>query len=112
MKALEILSDLAKVIGKIADDEVTQGQEQKINPGRRVDSEGNYKWSPPLQQQLDTAKDAVGTSIDAVNQDEADSQVQKPQPQSALDDGDYQYSADRQMEILKKTLSQLVATNN
>ena len=36
--------------------------EEIINPGQRSDNEGNYKWSPPLQQQLDAVKDAVGPS--------------------------------------------------
>lgn len=43
-----------------------------VNPGLRADSQGNYKWSPPLQQQLDVSKDAVGVSTDEITQDEAE----------------------------------------
>lgn len=47
--------------------------EQIRNPGRRVDSMGRFKWSPPLQQQLDAAKDAVGPSDQSVEvQDDED----------------------------------------
>lgn len=33
-----------------------------VNPGTEYGEDGNAKWSPPLQQQLDTMKDAVGPS--------------------------------------------------
>jgi hypothetical protein len=39
------------------------------NPGKRLDSRGKVKWSPPLQQHLDVAKDSVGPSDQAVSVD-------------------------------------------
>jgi hypothetical protein len=33
-----------------------------VNPGRRAGEDGRYKWSPPLQQHLDSVKDSVGPS--------------------------------------------------
>lgn len=36
--------------------------EQIINPGLRYGEDGDAKWSPPLQQHLDTVKDSVGPS--------------------------------------------------
>jgi hypothetical protein len=45
---------------------VTAEPEEILNPGQRSDNEGNYKWSPPLQQQLDAVKDAVGPSNDEI----------------------------------------------
>jgi hypothetical protein len=47
------------------DDEVV------INPGLRSGQDGNYKWSPPLQQQLDVTKDAVGPSNNELSADAA-----------------------------------------
>lgn len=35
-------------------------EKEVINPGLRYDDEGDAKWSPPLQQYLDVAKDSVG----------------------------------------------------
>jgi hypothetical protein len=37
-----------------------------INPGIEYGSDGKAKWSPPLQQQLSTMKDAVGVETDDV----------------------------------------------
>jgi hypothetical protein len=36
--------------------------ERVINPGLRYGEDGDAKWSPPLQQHLDTVKDSVGPS--------------------------------------------------
>jgi len=54
-------------VGGGEDDEV-------VNPGKRIDSKGDIKWSPPLQQHLDAVKDSVGPSDQAVSVD--------PDPQS------------------------------
>lgn len=35
-----------------------------VNPGVRYSPDGTAKWSPPLQQHLDTVKDSVGPSED------------------------------------------------
>lgn len=35
----------------------------KLNPGMRYGEDGKAKWSPPLQQQLDVQKDAVGPTM-------------------------------------------------
>lgn len=37
-----------------------------INPGIEYGKDGKAKWSPPLQQNLDVMKDAVGTTTDDV----------------------------------------------
>jgi len=42
-----------------------------VNPGIAKGKDGRYKWSPPLQQQLDTAKDSVGPSNDEITDDDA-----------------------------------------
>lgn len=82
MKALEILSDLARVIGKIADDEAAAADNVGVvNPGRRADSQGSYKWSPPLQQQLDAVKDSVGVSVDTISPEEAEAEAANGQNQ-------------------------------
>lgn len=47
-----------------------QGQDGAVdNPGKRIDSKGDIKWSPPLQQHLDAVKDSVGPSDQAVSVD-------------------------------------------
>jgi hypothetical protein len=51
----------------------TAEPEEIVNPGQRSDARGNYKWSPPLQQQLDAVKDLIGTSNDELNVDDAES---------------------------------------
>jgi hypothetical protein len=44
-----------------------------INPGVRYGEQGDAKWSPPLQQHLDTVKDSVGpTTADVTTQDPQD----------------------------------------
>jgi hypothetical protein len=44
-----------------------------VNPGVRYGEEGDAKWSPPLQQHLDTVKDSVGpTQDDVTTQDPSD----------------------------------------
>ena len=50
-----------------------------LNPGIEYGSDGKAKWSPPLQQQLSTMKDAVGVETDDVTveptvQDEIDAE--------------------------------------
>lgn len=49
------------------------------NPGRRVDSRGRYKWSPPLQQHLDAVKDSVGPSDQEVDVDTPESAPEEQQ---------------------------------
>jgi hypothetical protein len=51
----------------------TAEPEEIVNPGQRSDEQGNYKWSPPLQQQLDAVKDLIGTSNDELNVSDAES---------------------------------------
>jgi hypothetical protein len=46
---------LADVLKNISDKEI-------VNPGVRYGDDGDSKWSPPLQQHLDTVKDSVGPS--------------------------------------------------
>ena len=50
-------------------------KEKVINPGKRPDKNGNYKWSPPLQQHLDITKDAVGVSNDEINANDAEKEI-------------------------------------
>jgi hypothetical protein len=45
------------------------GEDSVDNPGKRIDSLGSIKWSPPLQQHLDAVKDSVGPSDQAVSVD-------------------------------------------
>jgi energy-coupling factor transporter ATP-binding protein EcfA2 len=50
-----------------------------LNPGIEYGNDGKAKWSPPLQQQLSTMKDAVGVETDDVTvkptvQDEIDAE--------------------------------------
>jgi hypothetical protein len=55
-----------------------------INPGKRAGDDGKYKWSPPLQQHLDTTKDAVGPSNDEITVADAESaESQDPADQEA-----------------------------
>jgi hypothetical protein len=48
---------------------VSKSSDTPINPGKRAGDTGQYKWSPPLQQHLDTAKDAVGPSNSEIDVD-------------------------------------------
>ena len=63
------LSDLLKaeqpqVIHQIGSN--TSSNREVVNPGVRYDDDGDAKWSPPLQQHLDTVKDSVGPTEDDV----------------------------------------------
>jgi len=59
MRAAEFLKTLIDVVntGQFPEDE-----DVPVNPGRRAGEDGRYKWSPPLQQHLDSVKDSVGPS--------------------------------------------------
>jgi hypothetical protein len=70
-----------------------------INPGKRPGEDGNYKWSPPLQQHLDTSKDAVGISNDETNHIAAEVEAEK------------ELSKDQEIEDLKAKLAHLLAQN-
>jgi hypothetical protein len=54
-----------------------------VNPGKRIDSKGDVKWSPPLQQHLDTVKDSVGPSDQAVSLDSESADAQQHSPHGA-----------------------------
>jgi len=41
-----------------------QASNDVINPGVRYGEDGDAKWSPPLQQHLDTVKDSVGPTTE------------------------------------------------
>jgi hypothetical protein len=71
MRAQEFLSKIGFGTGSQTEGPVSVSvsdtePEEILNPGQRSDNEGNYKWSPPLQQQLDAVKDAVGPSNDEI----------------------------------------------
>jgi hypothetical protein len=71
-----------------------------INPGKRVDSDGQYKWSPPLQQQLDVSKDAVGISNDETDQQSANVEAAK------------ELVGDQDMDDLRSKLAQILSQKN
>lgn len=56
------------------------------NPGKRIDSKGDIKWSPPLQQHLDAVKDSVGPSDQAVSVDpeEGSPEAEQHSPHAGL----------------------------
>ena len=41
-----------------------QSDNEVVNPGVRYGEDGDAKWSPPLQQHLDTVKDSVGPTTE------------------------------------------------
>jgi len=60
---------------------LTPGSDKKpvLNPGIEYGSDGKAKWSPPLQQQLSTMKDAVGVetedvTVEPTSQDEKEAE--------------------------------------
>ena len=59
MKIAEFLKTLIDLVdsGQFPDD-----SSEAVNPGLRAGEDGRYKWSPPLQQHLDSVKDSVGPS--------------------------------------------------
>jgi hypothetical protein len=42
----------------------SQSDSEVLNPGVRYGEDGDAKWSPPLQQHLDTVKDSVGPTTE------------------------------------------------
>jgi len=52
---------------------------QVVNPGVEYGEDGKAKWSPPLQQQLDVMKDAVGPSADDVVDEPTEDEVEELQ---------------------------------
>lgn len=65
---------------------VTNGSSPTINPGKRAGEAGEYKWSPPLQQHLDTAKDAVGHSNLELNTSDAEEAEELKHETDSVDD--------------------------
>lgn len=53
------------------------------NPGTRMGKNGKKKWSPPLQQHLDTVKDTVGPSDDEIGQEAPANYVGDPKKKIA-----------------------------
>lgn len=51
--------------------------EEIVNPGKRAGENGEYKWSPPLQQHLDAVKDAVGPSDNEITVDQENQENQE-----------------------------------
>lgn len=57
------------------------------NPGKRIDSKGDVKWSPPLQQHLDAVKDSVGPSDQAVSVDpDTEEEAEQHSPHGVAND--------------------------
>ena len=71
-----------------------------VNPGKRAGADGQYKWSPPLQQQLDANKDAVGISNDETDEATATVEVEK------------EIQGDQDMSDLKSKLAQILVQKN
>ena len=59
-----------------------------VNPGIEYGEDGKAKWSPPLQQQLDTMKDAVGPNTDDVTEEPTE-QEKKEALQDQTTDGTF-----------------------
>lgn len=106
MKVKEILSELKLNIpdqmvnvqiplNSIAKDE--EDDTPIVNPGKKAGEDGNYKWSPPLQQQLDATKDAVGISNDETDEVSAEIEAEKEQ------------SKDQEIEDLKSKIAHLLS---
>lgn len=83
MRAKEFLSEInlnipdQMVNVQIPLSAVTGGSEAEqddevLNPGRRAGADGDYKWSPPLQQHLDATKDAIGPTNHEITVDDAE----------------------------------------
>ena len=89
------LSSITGGIASVSDDDV-------INPGKRAGEDGHYKWSPPLQQHLDTTKDAVGPSNDEITVADAEhAEAEKSQ--------ETPHTADTDLSDFKKTLAALLS---
>ena len=70
-----------------------------VNPGRRAGEDGRYKWSPPLQQHLDSVKDSVAPS-DETQISEPQNVRQPTNPgRRAGEDGRYKWSPPLQQHL-------------
>ena len=56
-----------------------------VNPGISYGEDGKAKMSPPLQQQLDIMKDAVGVTTDDITQEPTEQEVEELAPTNDLD---------------------------
>lgn len=65
-----------------------------VNPGIDYGEDGKAKWTPPLQQQLGTMKDAVGPTTDDVTTEPTEQEKQE-----VLDDQGTDTSFDRIKEL-------------
>jgi hypothetical protein len=77
----------------------------KLNPGMRYGQDGKAKWSPPLQQQLDVMKDAVGPTMNDTTLDPCQVHTDPMQDvhQHTVHDGHVQTDAEPDaLDVLKK----------
>ena len=82
---------------------VVDGESAKksvVNPGVDYGSEGVAKMSPPLQQQLDVMKDAVGVTTDDVVDQPTDDEV-----------ADQNQTSDPTIDRIKELVSLFAHTN-
>lgn len=109
MRAKEFLNEIAlnipdqMVTVQVPLSAITQGgnidSDTVINPGKRAGEDGDYKWSPPLQQHLDTTKDAVGPSNNEITV--ADAEEAEAEKEHS--------PADADLSDFKKTLAALLS---
>ena len=111
MRAKEFLNEIAlnipdqMVTVQVPLSSITQGgsieSDTVINPGKRAGEDGDYKWSPPLQQHLDTTKDAVGPSNNEITVADAEqAEAEKDQEHAP---------AETDLSNFKKTLAALLS---
>ena len=55
--------------------EKEEEKKEVVNPGIEYGKDGKAKWSPPLQQNLDLMKYAVGTNTDDVTKEPQDDET-------------------------------------
>jgi hypothetical protein len=95
---LDIPDQMIKVevpLSSIINDVDEEDTDTVINPGKRAGSDGRYKWSGPLQQQLDVTKDGVGISNDEIDEPSANIEAEK------------ELTGEEELVDLKSILSQL-----
>jgi hypothetical protein len=98
----------------VGDKEKPKEPEKIVNPGVQYGSNGDAKWSPPLQQQIDTMKDAEGptTSDPTEEPTEVEKQDAVQNDEKRVDPNPTESNNDSTLERIKELASIFVPGRN
>ena len=98
----------------VGGDNKPKESEKIVNPGVQYGSDGDAMWSPPLQQQIDTMKDAEGPTTDDPTEEptEVEKQDAVQNDEKRVDPNSTESDSDSTLERIKELASIFVPGRN